>query len=71
MLQGIAVSNGIGLGTVLLLQEHSLVFDEDRRIDPGPEISRFNKAVKAFCDNTASRMRHLQLSTSLEDSRIL
>ena len=34
MLQGIAVSNGIGLGTALLLQEHSLVFDEDRRIDP-------------------------------------
>lgn len=71
MLQGIAVSNGIGLGTVLILRQHSLTFDENRRVDPEPEISRFARAVKVFCDNTASRMRHLQLSTSLEDSRIL
>ena len=71
MLQGIAVSSGIGLGTVLILREHTLVFDENRQIDPEPEMSRFSRAVKVFCDNTASRMRHLQLSTSLEDSRIL
>ena len=71
MLQGIAASDGIGLGKVLLLQEHSLIFDENRPIDPETEKDRFHKAVKEFCDNTASRMRHLQLSTSLEDSRIL
>lgn len=71
MLQGIAASDGIGLGKVLLLQRHSLIFDEERQIDPEHEKARFSQAVKAFCNNTASRMRHLQLSTSLEDSRIL
>lgn len=71
MLQGIAASDGIGLGKVLLLREHSLIFDEDRPVDPETEKLRFSRAVREFCDNTASRMRHLQLSTSLEDSRIL
>lgn len=71
MLQGIATSDGIGLGKVLLLEEHRLVFDECRPIDPEPEKARFRRAVKSFCDNTASRMRHLRTSTSLEDSRIL
>lgn len=71
MLQGIAVSDGIGLGKVLLLQEHSLVFDEDRPVDPAIEKARFIQALKTFCDNTSSRMRHLQLSASMEDSRIL
>lgn len=71
MLQGIAASNGIGLGTVLILQTPSLTFDGERQTDPASELSRFGHAVKTFCDNTASRMRHLQLTTGLEDSRIL
>lgn len=71
MLQGIAASDGIGLGKVLLLHEHSLIFDENRPTEPESEKLRFRQAVKTFCDNTASRMRHLQLAASLEDSRIL
>ncbi len=72
MLQGIAVSDGIALGRVLLLRAQALVFDEARSADPGPEAERFTKAVGAFCDNTMSRMRHLQqLPVRAEDSKIL
>lgn len=71
MLQGIAASDGIGLGRVLLLEEQSLIFDRDRRADPEAEKARFALALRTFCDNTMSRMRHLQLSVSVEDSRIL
>lgn len=71
MLQGIAASNGIGLGKVLLLREQSLAFDEGRPTDPGAEKARYLQAVKTFCANTASRMRHLQLFAGREDSRIL
>lgn len=72
MLQGIAVSDGIGLGKVLLIRAHALVFNENRAVDPQHETGRFTKAVAAFCANTASRMRHLQQrSPSSEDSKIL
>lgn len=71
MLQGIAASDGIGLGRVLLLKEDSLIFDRDRQADPETEKARFALALRTFCDNTMSRMRHLQLSVSVEDSKIL
>ena len=41
MLQGIAVSDGIGLGKVLLIRAHALVFNENRAVDPQHETGRF------------------------------
>lgn len=71
MLRGIAASRGIGLGRVMILEEHSLVFDEARATDVLVERGRFRQAVEAFCQGTAQQVEQLCRSAGYEDSRIL
>ncbi len=71
MLQGIAVSQGIGLGQVMLLQEQSLYFDPSRPIDPNTELERLKQAVGTFCRNTARQAEQLHRSAGCEGAHIL
>lgn len=71
MLQGIAVSEGIGLGRVMLLEECSLVYREDRTTDANTERERFRQAAGTFVRNTQAEMEELKLSAGLEDAQIL
>lgn len=71
MLHGIAVSEGIGLGRVMVLEEHSLVYDEGRPADAAAEQERFQQAVEDFCHNTAGQVEQLRLSAGREEAQIL
>lgn len=71
MLQGIAVSQGIGLGRVMLLEEHSLVFDMSRFAGAKAERQRFHLAAETFRVHTARQAEQLRLCAGYEDSLIL
>lgn len=71
MLKGIAVSQGIGLGRVLLLEERGLTLAGAGSFEPAVERQRFRSAVAAFCKSTASQMEQLRSNAGYEDSLIL
>ena len=71
MLQGIAVSQGIGLGRVMLLEEHSLAFDFSRSGGAQAERQRFHLAAESFRTHTARQVEQLRMCAGYEDSLIL
>lgn len=71
MLRGIGVSEGIGLGRVMLLEESSLIYEEKRDIDAAAEKARLLQAVDTFCANTAGQMELLKASAGQKDACIL
>lgn len=52
MLHGTAASEGIGIGKVMLIEEHSLEYTPRTVTDTEVESQRFKAAVDAFCYNT-------------------
>ncbi len=71
MLQGIAASQGIGIGTLMLLEEKDLVYNRDRQVEAQAELERLKQAVEAFCTSTARQAELLRLSAGEEDAGIL
>jgi len=71
MLKGIAVSQGIGLGRVMLLEEQGLPLAAPGGREPAAERQRFRQAVEAFCQSTASQVEQLRRSAGEEDALIL
>ena len=71
MLKGIAVSQGIGLGRVMLLEEQGLPLTASGGREPVAERQRFRQAVEAFCQSTASQVEQLRRSAGDEDAFIL
>ncbi len=71
MLQGIAASDGIGLGRVMLLEEHSLVYSDLPPADPKAELLRFQGAMETFCRNTAKQAELLRRSAGHKEAQIL
>ena len=71
MLQGIAVSQGIGLGRVMLLEEHSLAFDFSRSGGAQAERQRVHLAAESFRTHTARQVEQLRMCAGYEDSLIL
>ena len=68
MLQGIAVSQGIGLGRVMLLEEHSLAFDFSRSGGAQAERQRVHLAAESFRTHTARQVEQLRRCAGYEDS---
>lgn len=71
MLKGTAVSDGIGIGRVLLIQEHSLEYTPKTVTDTEAEIKRFNDAVDVFCCNTAKKAEALKKSAGDKEAEIM
>lgn len=71
MLQGIPVSDGIGLGRVMLLEERSLTYSDLAPTDPVEELERFQGAVEVFCRNTAAQAELLRHSAGHKEAMIL
>ena len=74
MLHGIAVSEGVGLGRVMLLEEPCLPYhsEEVRRTTEAPaEQERFRQAVETFRRNTAEQVELLRLSAGYDESLVL
>ena len=56
MLHGTAASEGIGIGKVMLIEEHSLEYTPRTVTDTEAESQRFKAAVDAFCYNTEKQV---------------
>lgn len=71
MLHGIAASEGIGIGRVMLIEEHSLEYTPKTITDTEAESQRYKNAVKTFCDNTTAQAENLRSSAGEKEAEIL
>ena len=71
MLYGTPASEGIGIGRVIFLEEHSLEYENKTVSDTEGEIKRFRNAVKIFRDNTQAQADALKESAGENEARIL
>lgn len=71
MLKGTAASDGIGIGRVMLIKEHSLEYTPKTVTDTEAELNRFRDAVAAFCDNTAKQAENLRQTAGEKEAEIL
>lgn len=63
MLYGTAASEGIGIGKALIIEEHSLEYENTTVTDTDAEIKRFQNAVEDFA---TILLRRRKLSESLQ-----
>ncbi len=71
MLKGTAASEGIGIGKVMVIKEHTLEYTPKQIDDVQAEIQRFKKAVDTFCENTRAKAESVRLSAGEKESEIL
>lgn len=71
MLNGIAVSSGIGIGKVFLIEEHSLEYTQKTVTDIEAETKRFHDAVTVFCENTEKQAEELKASVGEKEAEIM
>ncbi len=67
MLKGLAVSGGIGIGTVQIIEEKNIEVKKLKTSDPAREIERFDGAVDRFCENMQKNAVHIKKNA--DDSR--
>ncbi|MCD8026707.1 MAG: phosphoenolpyruvate--protein phosphotransferase, partial [Clostridiales bacterium] len=71
MLNGTAASEGIGIGRVMVIEEHSLEYTPKTITDTDSESKRFKNAVEIFCDNTTAQAEALRQSAGEKEAQIL
>ena len=71
MLNGTPASDGIGIGKVLIIEEHSLEYTPKTVEDTDAETERFKNAVDEFCNNTLEQADNLRKSTGDKEAEIL
>lgn len=71
MLKGAAASEGIGIGKVMVIKEHTLEYTPKQIDDVQAEIQRFKKAVDTFCENTRAKAESVRASAGEKESEIL
>ena len=71
MLKGIGVSDGIGIGRVMILAEQSLDYTPKEITDVEAELARYRDAVDKFCDNTVEQANAIRQSTGDKEAEIL
>ncbi len=71
MLKGMGVSAGVGIGKVLLVEEHSLEYTPRQVTDTAAESKRFHEAVEQFCENTEKQAEALKTSAGEKEAEIM
>lgn len=71
MFKGTAASDGIGIGNVMIVEEHTLSYSPHTVTDIDAESQRFNDAVNVFCENTKAQAEALRKSTGDKEAEIL
>ncbi len=71
MYKGTAASDGIGIGRVLIIEEHSLEYTPHTVEDTDAESLRFKQAVEVFCSNTTAQAEKLRQTTGNKEAEIL
>ena len=70
MLKGTGVSDGIGIGKVLVIEECSLEYTPKKVTDTKSETERLNGAVEIFCQNTQKQADALKISAGEADAEL-
>lgn len=71
MFKGTAASDGIGIGNVMIIEEHALSYSPQAVTDTDAEIHRYTDAVNAFCENTTAKADALRKSAGEKEAEIL
>lgn len=71
MLKGIAASEGIGIGKVMIIEETSLDYTPKTVTDTAAELERYKDAVEKFCAETEEQAEALRKSTGDKEAEIL
>ena len=71
MLIGIAASEGIGIGKVMIIAEQKLEYVPKEVTDVDAELKRYSDAVDAFCEETMEQADAIRKSTGDKEAEIL
>ena len=71
MYKGIAGSEGIGIGTVVLIEEHELNIETKRVEETGAEIERLQSAIEKFVADTNVMAEKMDVTVGKKDADIL
>lgn len=71
MYKGIAGSEGIGIGTVVLIEEHELNIETKRVEETGAEIERLQNAIEKFVADTNVMAEKMDITVGKKDADIL
>lgn len=71
MYKGIAGSEGIGIGTVVLIEEHELNIETKRVEETGAEIERLQSAIEKFVVDTNVMAEKMDVTVGKKDADIL
>lgn len=71
MFKGTAASDGIGIGNVMIIEEHTLSYSPQAVTDTDAETQRYTDAVNTFCENTAAKADALRKSAGEKEAEIL
>ena len=71
MYKGIAGSEGIGIGTVVLIEEHEINIENKRVEETGAEIERLQNAIEKFVADTNVMAEKMDITVGKKDADIL
>ncbi len=71
MTKGKGVSVGVGIGKILLVEEHSLEYTPHQAEDLIGEKARFKSAVDVFCENTRAQAESLKITAGEKEAEIM
>lgn len=71
MYKGIAGSEGIGIGTVVLIEEHEINIETKRVEETGAEIERLQNAIEKFVADTNVMAEKMDITVGEKDADIL
>ncbi len=71
MLKGIAASEGIGIGKVMIIEDKPLEYTPKTVSDTDAELQRFRDAVEVFCDETMQQAESVKKSAGEKEAEIL
>ena len=71
MYKGIAASRGIGIGSICLISEHDLSFENKKVEDIEAEKKRFNDALEKFKEETTIQAADVRQRIGAKEAEII
>ncbi len=71
MLKGLAASEGIGIGTVMIIEDRILDYTPKTVTDTKAEIKRFNDTVDTFCEIAEKKVEALKITAGKKEADII
>lgn len=71
MYEGRNVSEGIGIGTVVVVSDPDLSFEPHAVEDAAAEKERYQAALKVFCERTQQQADHMKETVGVAEAEIM